>query len=1106
MASISTNDLKFSVNSKISAIAGSMFVVLLAFLLSSTQLLAQSGTFVTGKVVDDESGKALVGASVSIPEIRLGGVTDKEGNFKFKAPAGKHTLEVKYVGYSTVARSVVLKEDQTTTVNFRLSQGSIRTNEIVVVGLSGEVDKSKLGNTIASVSNEAINNVVSSSAIDAISGRVLGAQVTRNSGQPGAGTYITLRGRKTFEGSSEPLYVVDGIIIDNTSLYDPSGTQQFSNRAVDINPEDIESMQILKGASAAALYGSKAGNGVIIITTKKGKFTSSDKPARINFSTSLQVDQKSGSIPLQTTYGQRTPWKPYKPGSSDSYAMDADGNPKPLDPSVETFDHQEDVFRTAYSTENSLTISGGVPQFDYNINGTFLNNEGYVQGSNLQRNSIRANIGVSLLPKVTLQSNTNYIDTDNDLPQDGSNTSGILLGSLRTPPEFNNKEYLHDDGVTQRRFASYDNPIWTQKNNTFNQKINRILHSTELKWMPFDWLSFSARYGIDWYSYNYKERLAVQSATSPSRLGLVDIAQILNSQQNFDFSFNLNRSMLDGDLAMNLVGGTQSIWRNRNTVGGNSSQTLPFFDEIAAGSTKDATSSLTKSEIQGIFGQLTTTYLDRYSLTLGLRRDGSSTFGESEQFHNYPKAGISYNISNEPFFEGLKGIFSNFRIRAAYGEAGSPDLPYAYSTNNVYITEGNFDPWTETSESRRGGFNGIRSASVAGAKDINPELTIEREIGLDFGLFNDMLNFEFSYYYSNVYDIIMSLPAPPSTGYTNMLKNAAAMWNKGYEIGLTANLIKSEALTWVSAINYTAQTNEVTHLEADFYGLTGAFVGCVNTAIVGERLGVFRTYGWLRFDKSKYDALAKDGFTDEEKGSKYYVAPDEMAAYNYKDGDVRYSYWDKEEGAVIGDDGGMDYVGAPRQDADLIIYGDPNPDFMISWRNDFTFLENFTLSFLFDAVYGFDVWNGTRGALFNFGVAGATEDRADPWDDENGTIPGGSGGHKVYIGNPDDGVIANKQEKYWTYYNGFAINEPHIEDGSFIKLREIKLDYRWTGLESWNISSILFSVSARNLLTITDYSGYDPEVNTFSLAEGRGIDYFTLPQVTSVRFGISINY
>lgn len=1074
-----------------------VFVVLLTICWSGLQLLAQSGTFVSGKITDAESGKALTGASVSVPELRIGAVTDKDGNFKFRAPAGKHTLEVKYLGYQTATRSVTLKEGETTTINIKLSQGSIRSNEIVVVGLSGEVDKNKLGNTIASVGSEAINNVVSSSAIDALSGRVLGANVTRNSGQPGAGTYVTLRGRKTMEGSSEPLYIVDGVIIDNTFLYDPSGTQQFSNRVTDINPDDIEDMQILKGAAAAALYGAKAGNGVVIITTKRGKFTSSDKPARISFKSSLQIDNKSGKIDLQKEFGQATPYQPYKPGSTNSWTTSKlpDGTP--------VFDHQEDPFRTALSTENSLSISGGVPQFDYLINGTYTNNEGYVEGSKLERTSVRANVGISLLPGVTVQTNNNYIYTNNDLPQDGSNTSGILLGSLRTPPEFDNSIYLEDDGVTQRRFAAYDNPIWTQKFNKFNQKINRFLHSTDLKYMPWDWLTFNLRYGLDWYSYNYFERHAVGSATSPSRMGGIYKSRIENRQQNLDFTFNLNQSILDGDLEFNLVGGSQSIWYDRTSVGSSSTQTLAFFDEIAAGSTKDASSSTIQTEIQGLFGQLTTTYLDRYTITLGVRRDGSSTFGESQKFHTYPKASLSYVVSNEPFFEGLKDVFSNFRIRAAYGQAGSPDLPYAYATNNVYITDGNFDPWVKSSESKRGGFNGIRSSAVAGAKDIKPETSTETEFGFDIGMLDDAVSLEFSYFRSDVEDLIMSLPAPASTGFTNMLKNGGAMWNKGFEIGLTARLFGTDDFSWVTRLNYTTTSNEVTRLDAEFYTLTGGFVGILNSAVKGMPLGTFQTVGWLRYD----DAKAKD---PANAGSKWEVTDAERAYYkqltgrDYQNGDIRISYWDPDKKEVVNDDYEMNYAGSPRQDPDLIFKYDPNPDFMLSWSNDFTIFNDFTVSFLWDMVWGFDVWNGTKGALYNFGTHGDTRDRLDPWNDENG--------HPVYDYNPvidgeaNEPVIPNKVMKYRLYYNGFNINEPHIEDGSFIKLREIRLDYRWRGLEDWNISQITFSFAARNLLTITDYKGYDPEVNTFSLAEGRGVDYFTLPQVTSLRFGISINY
>jgi hypothetical protein len=274
--------------------------------------------------------------------------------------------------------------------------------------------------------------------------------------------------------------------------------------------------------------------------------------------------------------------------------------------------------------------------------------------------------------------------------------------------------------------------------------------------------------------------------------------------------------------------------------------------------------------------------------------------------------------------------------------------------------------------------------------------------------------------------------------------------------------------------------------------------------MVGKPLGVFRTAGWLRVTPEDLDGNPENGEIPEE----------EKAANNYNVGDVRHSYWSESEKRVVGDDYGYGWVGVPRQDPTLQVAGDPNPDFMLSWRNDFTFFQDLTVSFLFDGVFGFDVWNGTQGALYNFGTHGDTEDREEPWVNKLG--------NNVYdynnydydpedpsTGDPSGPEYANpvdKTEKYWTYYNGFLINEPHIEDGSFIKLREVVVEYRWHGLKDWDISTVTFSFAARNLLTITDYSGYDPEVNTFSLAEGRGMDYFTLPQMRSYRFGITINY
>ena len=1071
-------------------------IIMLVIIISNVEVNAQAKrNFIKGTVIDKETKAPLPRASVSIPSLRLGAVTDKDGKFQFEAPVGEHNVEARFVGYEPKSLRVNVKAGEAAEVTFELSTQSIQTNQIVVIGLTGEVDKNTLGNAISSISGKDVANVVSPSAIDAISGRVPGVSVTRNSGTPGAGTFITMRGRKSILGSSEPLYVVDGIVIDNTSLYDGSGTVQFSNRAVDINPQDIESIEILKGASAAAIYGSQAANGVVLITTKRGKLTSSDKPATITFNSSVTIDEKSGNVPLQTKYGQTTPFQEGRPGSNTSYG-------KLLDPSVPVYDHSSDVFRTAVSHEQSLTISGGVPQFDYLINGTYSGIQGYVIGSELQRTNIRANIGATILPRLTLRSSNNYITTLNDLPQDGSNTSGILLSSLRTPPEFDNKNYLYPDG-TQRRYGTYDNPIWTQHFNKFRSEINRFLHATDLKWQPLDWLSLDGRVGLDKYEYINKERLAVGSAASPNRQGSIDESRISHSQMNLDFGINAQNRWLEDQLFTTLVLGSQTIWIDRSANSASATSTLPFFDEINAGATKDASSSKYKKQVVGLFAQLTATWLDRLSLTLALRRDGSSAFGESQQFHYYPKVGFSYQLHKEGYFDALRGIFSSARIRGSWGEAGSPTLPDAYQTNFLYGTAGFFDPWGRATTASRSGFIGIKpgggtsSASfiVAGAKDILPELTIEKEAGLDLGFWDDKISLEFSYYHQAIFDMILNVPVPTSTGYDQQLKNAAEMWNEGFEISLRATPFASESFTWSTMINYSQNKNLVTKLSispvqkpTDVITLGGGFVGIQNVAMVNQPLGVFYGYGWLR------DVNGNIVYSGE------YIKTDENGAWvRDANGRVTKTTKDDPNAFLLEDDYDLPLIGSPIQDPNQQIIGNSNPDFLFSWRNDITLFKDFSISFLFDAMIGFDVWNGTRGALYNFGTHKDTEDRDEPWFNQDGKPV-------INVSDPNNPVQAKKILYYRNHSNGFFINEPHIQKASYIKLRELTFEYRWRGLESWNINALAINFSARNLFKITDYQGYDPEVNTFSAAEGRGFDYFTLPQVRSYRIGLSIIY
>ncbi|HVZ41242.1 MAG TPA: SusC/RagA family TonB-linked outer membrane protein [Candidatus Kapabacteria bacterium] len=1061
-------------------------------LFCATGLVAQEEQKITGTVTDATSHNPIAGATVILTGTNFGAVADRNGKFTInRVPVGSYTVEARAVGFTRVSKKTSVAAGQTATVNFELASAPLQQNEIVVLGLSGETDRKKLGNVIGSVEGTEVAHAVTPNAIDAISGRVTGVQVTRTNGVPGAGTYITIRGRKTISGGSEPLYVVDGTIIDNSSVKGSDfqgGNVQMANRAVDINPSDIESIEILKGASAAAIYGSRAANGVVIITTKRGR-ARGDKLATVTLSSSVQTDNKVGSIPLQTIYGQTTPYQPGANGENGTPGSSSSWGAK-LDPSVPTYQHDQDVFRTGVSAENTLTVSGAAGPINYLATGTWTDMQGFVVGSSLDRRSVRFNLGAEIMPKVYIQSNSNYISIANDLPQNGSNTSGILLGSLRTPPEFDNKNYLEPDGVTQRRFGFYDNPVWTENNNTFTTDINRFIHSSSVDWSPLDWLSVNGRIGLDRYDHFNVKRLAVQSAGSANREGEVDQFRATMSTVNADLSINANKQLTD-NFGLNVTLGSQTIWENSTETDGSSSSTLPFFDEIQAGSARDASSSESHAKTIGLFAQVTGTLNNRLSLTLAMRRDGSSTFGVSEKYHYYPKVSAAYTISDEPFMESSRDLLSNLRLRGSYGEAGSPTLPGAYATNFLYGTYGFPDPWDRPTSAGRDGFIGIRQSSsspqeyvVAGNDNISPELSKEVEAGLDLGLFDNRIGLEFTYYKQNIQDLILYVPVPGSSGYDQQLRNAGKMENSGIELGLTFVPLNTADVTWHSTVNYSTYKNTVTELAikpagapvtgTEFIQLEGGFTGVTNVAMVGQPLGVMRGVGWLR-DINGNRVYSGDTYTD--KSGKQQVAEDYF---------------------------GNAYKGAPLIDPELQIIGDPNPGYTFSWNNEFTLFKDFSIGFLIDASIGQKVWNGTRGALYNFGTHGDTKDRDDPWFNDRGEAVmdySDTAGGKAP-------VQLTRESYYRLYANNFVggADEAHMEDASYVKLREVHVEYRWGGLQDWGIETVTFGVSARNLHTWTNYSGYDPEVNNFQQAEGRGFDYFTLPQTRSVRFSISITY
>lgn len=1066
-------------------IRSASLLVLLATLMGTA--LAQEFTGeIRGTVKDKVTGEPLVGANILLVGTIRGTATNVEGAYNLKGvPPGSYTLEARFLGYVRATQGIVVVANQITTANFDLSEDVLRLDEVVVTGLSGDIPRAELGHSISKVSGDVIAKVVTTNVLDALAGQAPGVQVSRGTGAPGSGTYITIRGRHTITGTSQPLYVVDGMPIDNTTTWIvPRGNTPAQNRAVDINPNDIESVEILKGAAAAAIYGARAANGVVLITTKSGKISPMGKLGRITYSTSYTYEEVPSKWPLQTTYGQTTPFRDYTPGSTTSWpgipilpgTTGRAGGGLLLPEGTQTYDHSTDIYQTGQMFENTLTMSGGSPLFRYRVSGTWFDQKGTLLNSDLDRKSFRANLNFIPVENVSITSNSNYVTSIVNNTQDGSNVAGLLLSALRAPPEFDQTKYLEDDGITQRRYAiAYDNPLWSMRFVTHKTQVSRFLHTTGFEYDVLSGLRLTGKVGLDWYDLAFFQRHMNQSAGITGRVGGVSQFRATNNVVNTELLF-IGKQMLGDDFLLTLIGGQQLTFTNRNTTTAGSTSTLPFFNEIPAGAVPSSSSSRTESRIFGYFGEGTFGAWDRLTLRGSIRYDGSSTFGDEQRWFWYPKASVSYRLSEESFMRGLKGTIDELKLRTAWGVSGLQ--PTAYWTNYEYTTAGNFDPWGRITIQNRAGFSGFRHSTSAGNAKLRPENTTELEAGFDLAMFNRNFSVDFSYFEQDIDDLLLFVPVPWSRGFDTQIRNAGAMEKTGFEVKVDfAVPIPLDDLKWIMSASYAQNKTKVTKLEGvdpevGFIWLAGGFAGIQNIARLGHPLGVWFGVAWDR------DANGKIIYSDPADPTRL-------------DNVVHPSI-----------------LNAPRWALDRRIIGDPNPKWTGAFRNDLTLFRDLSVSVLFEIAMDFDIWNGTNGALFNFGTAKETEDRDAYWFNEEGkpVIWAGTTDRTIGTRRYAPGDTLRREVYYRNHANGFFQNESHMEDGSYVKLRDVSISYRLRSIPFFDLESIDFTFSARNLKTWTKYKGYDPEVNHFDQAEGRGFDYFNLPQVRSYNFGISINY
>ena len=944
--------------------------------------------------VTGSDGTALIGASVFAGS--QGAITDFEGNYLLQLNASDTpiTIIVSYIGYSAVEKDITPTANGKMTYDVILFEDFTGLEEIIVTGTSSATAKKRLGNAVSTVNAQSIAQSGALSIDRALSGKVAGALVNQNSGNPAGGISVTLRGYTTVTGSSDPLYVIDGVIIDNSSpqLIDLGGYAQ--NRLVDINPNDIERIEILKGAAAAAIYGARASNGVVAIFTKKGIL---GKP-KISFSTSVNVNSLRKEIEENL----------------EPLAWEVAGDPSntTLLPATR-YKMQDYIFDTSRGTDNSISIRGGSENTKYYASGSAFYNEGIIRNTDFSRYSTRLNLDQIINSWISASVGLNFSSSSsNEIPNGGlSEFYGALTGYNFNSTNFNPE--ADADGNYLSPIGFVPSPTEVIETFKFGQSTRRFIGSFQLKATPFEGFSIEYIAGFDTYTQRADGFIPVGSHGKPTGWAKTGIATsiLLNNDLNLRYNTKLSNS-----IGSNTWIGLTASHTETERLAITSDKLSPVVNSTNAGTVIGRSDSQSEVNIEGASIQQTFSFNDKIFITGGVRVDAASPFGTNISTQVYPKVSFSYLISDEDFWNESLGFINTFKIRAAYGEAGN------------LTALGPYDKFTNYSPNPIGGQTGLVPGTSLANPDIKPERQKELEIGVDMGLFNNRLGIEFSYYDVEVEDLLLRRIISPSTGFASQVENVGTMTNKGIELGLTAGIVATRDFQWKANATFARNRNLVEGIEGGLLRLPSSFG--ISVARNGEPLGVL------------------DGF---------YFARDDS-------------------GNII-----LDANGWPSraQDADgnndRKTIADTNPDWVGSLTNDISY-KNFSLHIQFDAVQGFEVFNFTNRVnsrpIFGGGANDAAEIRGE-------LVRG---------------------------YNKAAYNiwERYIEDGSFVKLRELTLAYTLQP-KNKKIDMVRFYIQGRNLVSFDNYSGWDPEVSTSGQTNGvRGFDFNEVPIPRTIRFGINM--
>ncbi len=1021
-------------------------------LLMAVQGVAQGA--LTGTVTDSDTGDLLIGVNVVITDLNLGMATGTDGTFEFTdVPAGDYTLEARYIGYNTYREQITINDGRETVLNIELTESTLELGDVVVTAFGVERDRRAIGYSIQDVSSEQISRTGSGNVLDALQGQVSGVQVNRGGGA-GKGSQIFIRGFNSLDptADNQPLFVVDGVPIDNSTIESSGRARGMSNRSIDINPDDIESISVLKSAPATALYGVRAANGAVLITTKQGEAGD----VRVNFSHQISREDVVNRPDYQSVYG---------PGFGFSSAPDGFwpswGAPFSETPDLQYFNNWENSMRTGIGVNNSVNISGGTESATFFASASNSQNRGIIPNNDFERTSIRLS-GELFQGPLTVAASANYINSG------GSRVPFInfmeRLSYWNTSADVTN--WRHEDGTMKSDSrdgrGSGRNPVYDANTNTYEDDVNRVIGNIRSSYQFADWISLEYLIGLDTYSDRRTEitpgPLGLENEFVWSNVdGFIEETRITSRDLTSNLALNIAAD-LSQDFGMTLRVGNDIFDRSTDLVRARGEGfVVPRFNHFSNATNISNAQSLNERRLIGVYGDLNIDWRDIVYLNITGRNDWTSTLPEENRSFFYPSISLGAVVSD--LFETPDWL-TYAKLRASYAEVGKDAPPY--STVGVFVAPGIYPIQ---------GTTGFTKGATIASPELRPERTTSQEVGFDLRFLQNRLGLDLTLYRANSEDMIIPVPVSNATGSSRFITNAGEIENRGIELTLRATPIQQQNFQWNFTSNFTLNRNEVKSIRD---GVDAIFLGNISAYINNPFMQLVPGQSYGAIWGTSYERFGAD-----------------------PDSDVV----DKSLPIVIGDDG------FPVVNNSSKIVGDATPDWSMNIGNVINY-RNWDFNVNVDFVMGVDKYNKLDNWDSAFGHTENTLNREDRVVFDGVLADGSRNTQEVWLGQGEDPETGRNYGAGYHRNTYRVVIEESVEDASYIKLRSLGLGYSLSEsvLDNLPFRSVRAGVTANNILLWTPFSQYDPEAFNSSGSNLIGLVDLAYPGTRSLIFSLNFSF